>query len=652
MFPDRIAYGGDYNPEQWDESVWAEDVALMREAGVNVVTLGVFSWGRLQPDADTWDSGWLHRVVDLLHAGGIAVDMATPTASPPPWLGALHPEVLATDRDGVRMTHGSRNHFCPSSPAYRAASRDIARRLADEFAEHPAVVMWHVGNEYGQQCWCERCEDGFRGWLRERYGSLEALNRDWGTAFWSQHYSDWDHVSLPRRVPYLVNPAQYLDLKRFVSWQQLDCYRDQRDVLRPLVGEAPVTTNFMGFFDMVDYREFAGSVDVVADDHYGDPADPDQPHRTSLVHDLMRSLRHAPWLMMEQAMGAVNFREHNVPKTSAQRRLDVLRAVARGADGVLSFQWRASRAGSERFHSAMLPHAGTDSALHRDVRALGRELASLGDVVGSHARARVALVFDWESMWAQQEPSVPSRRLRTLPMLEAWYRPLWERGVAVDVVASTEDLSGYQLILLPAQHLLRDEAIAGLRRAVEAGTHVVMGPFSGVVDEHTTVRPGPFPAGLTDLLGAGCEQWWPLPESGVGVRSSLFGDARTMLWTEQLTVGDADVLARFDHPDLGAAIVRRENLTYVACDLPTDALDAVLADVLSRADVAADLGPLRETGGAEVVVRGPFTFVLNHQDHEVVLPLNHPVRDIATGRRLDDVVVVGPTDARILRKDA
>lgn len=645
-----LSYGGDYNPEQWDPAVWREDIDLMVKAGVTMVTVGVFSWARMQPDAETWDTAWLHEVIDLLHAAGIRVDLATPTASPPPWLGALDPAVRAVTPEGHRFGHGSRNHFCPSSTTYRERAIEVATRLGEEFGGHPGVVLWHVGNEYGQYCFCETCTEAFRGWLRRKYGTLTALNDAWGTAFWSQHYSEWGQIHLPGVVPYLVNPTQSLDHRRFASDLLLDCYREQRDALRPLVGELPITTNFMGFFDLIDYRTWAAEVDVIADDHYGDPASPDQPFQTALVHDLMRSLKHAPWLMMEQAMGAVNWRQRNVPKTDAQRRADVLRSVAHGADGVLSFQWRQSRSGSERFHSAMLPNAGADTRYHRSVRQLGEELRAMADVAGEHRRGDIALLFDWESMWTLQEPSVPDRSRQVIETLQAWYRPLWERGFLVDVVSATEDLSPYRLVLAPSLHLLRAEARETLRAHVEAGRGLIMGAFSAAVDENDALLPGPFPVGFTDLLGASGEQWWPLPDDGVQLRSTRWGQMHVSGWAEQLALTDGEALASYDHSDLGPAIVRKGEFTYLTCLPPHEVLADLIAEAAEAQAIRPDLGPVRSAAGAEVLRRGPLTFIFNNTTHAITLDLLREASDALTGIPTGDALTLSAGESVVLRE--
>lgn len=437
-----LLFGGDYNPEQWPEHVWDEDVELMKAAGVNLVTVGVFSWGRIEPEPGARDFTWLDRVLDLLGSAGIAVDLATPTASPPPWMGHRWPRTLPVDESGHRLWYGARNQFCPSSPVYRERALAIVTDLADRYAGHPALALWHVGNEYGQICHCDDSAAAFRAWLRERYGDLDTLNEAWGTTFWSQHYSDWDEIVTPRRAPYIVNPTQRLDFARFSSDALLAHYRAERDILRERTPDTPVTTNFMGLFKPVDYWSWAPEEDIVSNDWYPDPADPLSPARTALTHDLIRSLGGGrPWLLMEQSPSAVNWRPHNLPKPAGQLRLESLQAVARGADGLCYFQWRASAFGSERFHAAMLPHAGPDTRIHAEVRAHGAELRRLDPVVGTPVPAKVAMLHDWPSWWALEERGRPSDRLDLPDQLLRFYRPLWERGVTVDLARPSADLT-------------------------------------------------------------------------------------------------------------------------------------------------------------------------------------------------------------------
>ncbi|MGC3994881.1 MAG: beta-galactosidase [Propionicimonas sp.] len=588
-----LLFGGDYNPEQWDEAIWAEDVEAMVAAGVNLVTVGVFSWSALEPSAGRREFGWLDRIIDLLWSKGIAVDLATPTASPPRWLSLAHPETLPLTAAGVRLSPGSRNHFCPSSTAYRAAAASLVTDLVAHYAEHPAVQLWHVGNEFGQVCYCDSCADAFRAWVKQRYGTLEALNEAWGTAVWSQQFSDWAEVLPPREAVYVVNPAHVLDWRRYCSDALLALFDEQAALIR--AGDLlrrPVTTNFMGFYRDVDAFAWASHLDVVSDDSYPDPGDPDSPVIAALTHDLTRSVAGGPWLLIEQATSAVSWRPHNLPKSEGRMRADAFRAVAHGSDGVLSFQWRASRAGAERFHSALVPHAGTDTRLHRSVVRLGADLARLA-VAGEPVPTRVGILFDWSSWWAAEERGLPSELLRVLPQLRAWYRPLWRRGLAVDIVHPAADLAGYDLLLGPQLFLLDDAATANLRAFVSRGGTLALGSFSAVVDANATVRTGRFPVGFTDLLGAGGEEWWPLPEAGTSLVGELSGHASVWgEWFPLVTSPDDEI-----HP--ATVIPAKAGVS------PTDHLDDEIP------------GQARDDAGLSVIPAKAGISPTDHLDHEI-----------------------------------
>ena len=512
-----IAYGSDYNPEQWPESTWAEDVRLMAEAGVSLVTVGVFSWARLQPRPGELTAGWLDKVLDLLAGSGIRVDLATATASPPAWLIAAHPEILPVTADGRRLSPGARQHYCPSAPAFREAAADLAGRMAQRYADHPAVAMWHVGNEYGchvPACYCDQSAEAFRRWLQARYHGLDELNEAWGGAVWSQDYTCWDQVGPPRAAPTFINPAQQLDFARFSSDELLACYRAERAVLAAHSPGKAVTTNFMGLFRPVDQFRWSPELDVVSVDSYPDPADAEAYLTSAMTCDLTRSVGGGrAWLLMEQTPNAVNWRAVNVPKAPGQYRALSLQAVARGADAVLSFQWRAAATGAEKFHSGMLPHAGTGSRVWREVVRLGTDLRRLAPVAGRPVQAGAALLLDWENWWALELDAHPSSRLRLTGLLSEFYRPLFEAGVTADFAHPESDLSGYRLVVVPALYLVSDAGAENVRRYVERGGTALITFFSGIVDPADRVRLGGYPAPWRDLLGLRVEELAPLPDS-------------------------------------------------------------------------------------------------------------------------------------------
>ncbi|MCP2355318.1 beta-galactosidase [Nonomuraea thailandensis] len=650
-----LLFGGDYNPEQWPEEVWKQDAELMRAAGVNLVTVGVFSWARLEPEPGRHDFGWLDRVLDLMAEHGIAVDLAVPTASPPPWLGHRWPQTLPVDEGGHRLWYGSRNQFCPSSGLYRERSQSITTALADRYAAHPALAMWHVGNEYGEVCHCDESAGAFRAWLRERYGDLATLNEAWGTTFWSQGYGDWAEVVPPRRAPYIINPTQRLDWWRFCSGELLAHFREQRDILRARTPDVPVTTNFMGFFKRVDYWSFAGEQDVVSNDCYPEPGHPLTPARTALTHDLMRGLAGGrPWLLMEQSTSAVNWREHNLPKPPGQFRLESLQAVARGADGLCYFQWRASRFGAERFHAAMVPHAGADTQLHAAVREHGQELRRLAGVAGEPVPARVAMVFGWESWWALEDRGRPSDRLNAVDQLLSYYVPFFERGVSVDVVPPDADLSAYALVVVPNLFLVGDRDAAALTAYVNGGGVLVVGPFSGVVDPNAHIRTGRFPAPLREVLGASGEEW--LPASGpVACRWDGGAAFQAESWTELLRSDGAEVVAEFAGGDLAGepAILRHRSGEGVAWYVGTmpgpDALASLAGRVLADAGVSGVLDELPP--GVEAVRRGEVLFLLNHGATTVRVPIPDPGVDLLTGSPAEGHVTLAPRAVAALRPE-
>ena len=631
-----IRLGCDYNPDQWPERLWREDVALMREAGVSLATVGVFSWARLEPTEGARDWGWLDRVLDLLGEAGIGVDLATPTASPPPWLGHRHPGSLAVDADGRTMWWGSRNHFCPSSPEYRKSALALVSDLAARYGAHPAVELWHVGNELGQLCWCDASAEAFRAWLGARHGELDALNAAWGTSVWSQRYSSWDEIIPPRSAPYLPNPSQTLDFRRFCSDELVSLYRAERDLIKA-ASDRPVTTNLMGFFPLLDGWSVAAEVDLVATDHYVDPARPSS--SDAAAHDLTRGLaRGRPWVLMESAVGAVNWREHNVPKAPGALLADSLSAVARGADVVAFFQWRQTPFGAERFHSAMV---GLSGELRPGVLALKQALARLDPIAGTRVRATTAILFDWPSWWAADLPGGPSTRLRALDQVHAWHAALHRRGVTIDFVGPDSPLDAYRAVLLPSAHIVEADLAQRLEAVLARGGAVVVGPFSGVADRDGHLHLGRFPAPLRALLGVSGDEWVPLPGP------TRVGGFEVDTWAERLIADDAEVVhAHTPDPDpLGLAgtpaVTRRGRAWYLSVLPPPDVLADLLVDATGETPTALP-------AGVEAVRRGPALFLINHCGGAAEVALPAPAVDLLTGSRRDTSVVLPAHGAAVL----
>jgi beta-galactosidase len=632
----RLCFGADYNPEQWPTETWREDVALMREAGVTMATVGVFSWAALQPAPGEYRFDWLDEVLDLLHAGGIAVDLATATAAPPPWFSAAYPQSLPVDRDGRRLTYGSRQAYCPSSPDYRAAALDLVRALASRYAQHPALALWHINNEYGchvSRCYCDTSAAAFRDWLLARYDKdLDALNAAWGTAFWSQRYTEWSQVQPPRATPSFPNPAQELDFRRFSSDALLALCTAERDVLRELTPDTPVTTNFMaGSFDGLDYWRWAPQLDIVSNDHYLLADQPDNYLALAYSADLTRSFAGGEWLLMEHSTSAVNWQPRNVPKRPGELIRNSLSHIARGSQGAMFFQWRASRAGAEKWHSAMVPHAGADSDLFRDVVKLGAHLRDLSPALGSTVDAPVALLHSYPSFWAQQSPSQPSEDMRADAEVQRWHGELLRMGITADMAEPGADLSGYRVVLVPSLYLVSDADAVNIRSYVDGGGTLLVGPYSGIVDEHDQVRLGGYPGAFRELLGIRVEEFAPLL-AGATVR--LDNGATGQVWSERCQAQGAEVLARYaDAPLSGLpALTRNGRAWYVGTRLAGEDLRSLLATVCAAAGVSAPLP--RPPAGLEVVRRirpdgTRLLFLINHASADAPVELHGT--DLLTG---------------------
>ncbi len=654
-----ILFGCDYNPEQWDRATWVEDVDLMQRAGISLVALNVFGWAELQDPDGGLHFDDLDEILDLLQSADIRVNLGTGTSSPPPWLTTRHPEMLPVMADGTTRYPGGRQAWCPSSPVFRRHALALVEALAERYGAHPAVELWHVSNELGghnAHCYCDVSTAAFRGWLEARYRTIDHLNRAWGTAFWSQRYYHWDEIGAPRQTISTPNPAQVLDFRRFSSDELLDCYRAERDAIRSR-SDRPVTTNLMvtAHIDALDYWTWARELDVIANDHYLDHRLDDPELELGFAADLTRGLAGgAPWLLMEQAAGAVNWQPVNQAKPPGRMLLDSLRHVARGADALCFFQWRASTRGAERFHSALVPHAGTDTATWRRVRELGDLLGRMGEVAGSRTEAGAALLFSWEAWWAASGEGRPSSAVRYLDEVHAAYGAVRAAGVPVDIVAPGADLSGYRMVVVPHLWSAPDAAAHVVEDAARNGASVLVTFGSGVVDTEDRVRLGGYPGAFRDLLGVRMEEFAPL---AAGETVTLESGATARLWTERGTAPDAEVVDRhLDGPAAGSpAVTRREVGTGAAWYLATALEPADYHGLVARIarEAGLDTAPEGQAGFERIRRRsdeGSWLFLLNGAEHPVETAAAGV--DLLTGESLRGTVTVPAGGCRVIREEA
>lgn len=527
----RIWYGGDYNPDQWPEEVWDDDVRLMKKAGVNLVSVGIFSWAKIETSEGVYDFDWLDRIIDKLGEAGVAVDLASATASPPMWLTQAHPEVLWKDYRGDVCQPGARQHWRPTSPVFREYALKLCRAMAEHYKGNPYVVAWHVSNEYGchnRFDYSEDAERAFRKWCEERYGTIDAVNDAWGTAFWAQRMNDFTEIVPPRFIGdgNFMNPGKLLDFKRFSSDALKAFYVAERDALAEITPDLPLTTNFMvsASGSVLDYDDWGREVDFVSNDHYFIPGEAhldELAFSASLVDGIARK---DPWFLMEHSTSAVNWRPVNYRKEPGQLVRDSLAHVAMGADAVCYFQWRQSKAGAEKFHSAMVPHTGEDSAVFRDVCELGADLNALADngLLGTKlAKSKVAVVFDYESEWASEHTATPTQRVHHVDEPLQWFRALADHGVTADVVPVSSNWDDYEMVVLPSVYLLSEETTRRVRDYVVGGGRLVVTYYTGISDEKDHVWLGGYPGSIRDVVGVRVEEFMPMGDDFPGVPDRL-----------------------------------------------------------------------------------------------------------------------------------
>jgi beta-galactosidase len=669
----NIGYGGDYNPEQWPREVWDRDYTAFELAGINTLTLGVFAWSHVQPAEDRYDFTTLDAIVERATAEGKNIVLATPSGAMPPWLAHAYPEACRVDFEGRRHVYGQRHNACPSSPDFRRLSVELAGRLAQRYGDNPAIVAWHVGNEYGGACWCPACGSAFRDWLRERYGDLDRLNHAWNTTFWSHTFTDWAQIQPPNALSehwrgpnHTAFQGITLDYKRFMSDALLGGFVAEKAAIRRHVPHTPVTTNFMGLYQPIDYHRWAPHLDFASWDNYPpeDRSGSRTAARMALAHGLMRGLGDGkPFWIMEQTPSVTASRDVNPVKRPGILRLWSWQSVAHGADAVLYFQMRQARGACEKYHGAVLDHSGrTDTRVFREVAELGREFSAIGDaLLGARTPARVALLVDWDSWWALEMSDGPNRNVGYLDVLTSYHRALWQANALVDVVAVTADLAGYDVVIAPLLHMVKGDLVERLTVLVEQGGSFVTTTLSGRVDEDgnafLTDVPGPFATLLglrveeTDAQPADVSNPVTLKDGGVSEARHVFEVVVPDEDTEVHGTYGADFYA--GTPAVTRAVRGQGSAWYVGTLLDDRGVGAVVRTVLDEHGLAGRFADVPDVECVERVAPGGtrFFFVLNHGGVPCAVPSPVDGSDLLTGRALSvgDELVLDPAAVLVIR---
>ncbi|MDF2672800.1 MAG: Beta-galactosidase [Clostridiales bacterium] len=673
-----IYYGGDYNPDQWPEETWIEDMRLFKLAGINIVTLPVFSWAKLQPSEDTYNFEWLDRIINLLNENEIDVCLATSTAAQPAWMSLKYPEILPVDKEGRKRTHGERVNFCPNSMVYRKFSSKLAGELAKRYKDHPALAVWHIGNEYGTTCYCENCAKEFREWLKKRYGTIEELNKRWNMSFWGHTVYSWDEIVPPSylnemgkneyqgiQMDYTCFQGISLDYNRFMSDSSLECYIGEYKAIKEITPGIQITTNLMGTFKTLDYFKWAEYMDVVSWDNY--PGITTLPSSTALRHDLMRGLKGGkPFMLMEQTPSQQNWQPFNSLKRPGVMRLQSYQAVAHGADTVMFFQLRRSFGACEKYHGALIAHAGHENTrVFRECQTLGKELSMLKDkTIDSVMKSRAAIVFDWDNWWAVEFSSGPSIMLKYVQQVEKYYRAFYSINISVDIIRPNDDMSKYEIVVAPVLYMIKPGVADNIKNFVRGGGNFITTFFSGIVNENDLVTLGGYPGELKELLGIWVEETDALtPEMKNSIKllnpiGELNEEYQCGLLCDLINLEGAKALGVYGkdfyegRPALTLNKYGEGNAYYIASDPEQEFLDKFIKHICDNNNIGS---PVDATKGIEVTQRykgnKEFTFILNHNDSITAVNLKDiEYVDILNNKKLSGKIEIDKKGVLILER--
>ncbi len=655
-------YGADYYPEHWPQERWAQDAQMMREAGFNVVRMAEFAWTRMEPREGELNFDWLDEAIALMAEHGIESVLGTPTAAPPAWIMHAYPEAALVTEDGRMMTYGSRRTYCPTSGVYRLHSQRIVAAMAEHFADNANVIAWQIDNEFGGRCYCADCQAGFQHWLRERYGTLEALNAAWGTEFWSHLYTAWEQIPLPWEATRLHNPSLALNYRRFMSDTYADYQRLQIEILRELAPDQPISHNLMGFgYPNLDYFDLAADLDFVTWDNYPRFMGTPNLSNRGLAHDTMRGLKDKPFWVMEQQGGPTGNAVVNATPRPGEIPFWSWQAIAHGADGIVFFRWRTARFGAEEYWHGILDHHGIPGRRYREVKEMGEALERIGDKLdGSRVAGDVAMLLSYDSRFAfQNQPHNP--HLDYPDIFQRLYRSVWERNLGVQIVSPEADLDGFQLVIAPLLYVMDEDVAQRLRNYVSNGGTLVVTCRTGVTDMDNVIVDAKLPGLLAEVFGVTVEEYDSLEDGrtvtlkGAGELSHAGGAG--LAWADVLAPEGAEVLARYDadyYAGEPAVTVNRfgDGLAVYLGTVP----DAEMAEALMAwlAETTGVQSAILAPAGVEVTERvsdeGRFLFLLNGTAQEQVVDLGEGGEELTRGEGVSGEITLEPLGVRVIQR--
>lgn len=669
----EVLYGGDYNPDQWDENTWEEDIRQLKHHKINTVTLPVFSWANIQKSEDEFNFEWLDKIIALLTENKINFIMATPTAAQPAWMSKKYPDILPVDKLGRKRQHGGRVNFCPNSENYRKFTRQISGKMAERYKDEKGLILWHVNNEMGSYCYCDNCGKAFRKWLKNKYKTIENLNKCWYTNFWGHTYYDWDEINTVSTLNEILPNAlgdrdgtnfqsMAIDYHRFMSESILQCFLNEKNEILKYTPEIKVTTNIWGIAPQLDLFKWGKEMDIASWDNY--PNNYDSPSCIAFRHDVIRGLKNGdPFILMEQTPNQQNWQRYNATKRPGVMRLISYQAMAHGADGILFFQMKQSRGACEKYHAAVIPHANTENTrIGKELTNLGKELEKLKEVIGGRINSKVALIMDWNSWWGVDYSSGPSMDLKYVDQLMKYYDAIYKLNIPVDIISPEMALDKYDVVLAPTFYMVDDKAKNNINNYVLNGGIFITNFMSGLVDENDQVIMDGYPGAFKDILGILVEETdalYPDMKNKVIIeKGNLKGEYSCGLICDVINSYSAEVIGTYGEDYYkGAAAITKNKFGkgfayYIGTELYDDLLSSLINEVCKDNGIHSKINPVKDI---EVTIRenenGKYMFILNHSNEEKIVSLSEDkFINVLNGHDICEQVVIKGKDVIILKQ--
>ena len=671
----RLLHGGDYNPDQWLDypDILKDDLRLMKLANVNTMTVGIFAWSALEPTEGNYNFEWLDKIIDDVYNQGGRVILATPSGARPAWMSEKYPEVLRTNDRREKMLHGGRHNHCFSSPIYREKTQKMNYKLAERYGNHPALIMWHVSNEYSGDCHCELCQENFRAWLKNKYKTIENVNKAWWGPFWSHTYTDWSQIESPSSIGENAVHGLNLDWKRFVTDQTIDFYENEAKPLREITPNVPITTNFMADtddlipFQSLNYDKFSKYVDILSWDCY--PAwhndwetTKDLATKVGFINDLYRSLKQQPFLIMECTPSGVNWHNVNKAKRPGMHTLASMQLLAHGSDSVLYFQWRKSRGSSEKFHGAVVDHDNSEeNRVFKEVSQVGEILDKIKEIKGSMKQSKVAIIYDWENDWALKDAQGFGKDSRRYPQtLQSHYKYFWDKNISVDVVTPQQDLSKYSLVVAPMMYMMTEETMDRFRDYVKSGGVLVGSYLSGLVNKTDLTYLGGWPKILQETYGIDAKEidtLYPKDRNSIKFGNESF---EAIDYCTIIEAKEAEVLAKYEEdfykntPAITKNNLEKGKAYFIGARTNQEFLSKFYDKIVKDLDINEVEDFISECG-ISIQIRenkdAKYYFVMNFTEEEKNIEIKGSYLNLISGKMMERLNLMKPYDVYVLKKN-